>query len=471
MSLAYDVVMCAVAVSLGLLLGQEIRGGAAFRAGIVVLDWSTFLIPSVLIVVFWAHGLYKKEAYVSRWVHAWMLSRSFVIAAVVSAAILWAVHAPVSSAAYGSRLTTTLTFAFLLVLVGASRVFVLGRLARRLMDNDSSTLLVGQTPTLEPLSLRLKYLWGFNKLVILEANGFGTDELLTRLAALLDESSDQGGPIVNVFIQADSMPAERVLALSQFAKERGSEVYVASTLMRGLAPRRLLSELFQTPTVLVRRSLRVRAGGGAKRVFDVLVAGTAATLLSPLYVGVAIAVKLSSPGPVLYVQDRIGRHGKTFRFYKFRSMHTSNDPSAHKQYVRAFIRSEVGAIEVEDPAGGGVVFKIASDPRVTVVGRFIRKYSLDELPQLWNVLRGDMSLVGPRPALPYEVAAYEDWHKLRLLPLPGVSGLWQVQGRSRVTFNQMVLQDVMYACNRTLLTDCAICLRTIPAAVLGRGAA
>jgi lipopolysaccharide/colanic/teichoic acid biosynthesis glycosyltransferase len=116
-------------------------------------------------------------------------------------------------------------------------------------------------------------------------------------------------------------------------------------------------------------------------------------------------------------------------------------------------------------------YKIAEDPRVTKVGRVLRKYSLDELPQFWNVLCGDMSIVGPRPPLPYEVDQYKDWHQLRLSAAPGVSGLWQVAGRSRVSFDEMVFQDAMYGLNESLLTDVAICLRTVPAMLLARGAA
>ncbi len=116
-------------------------------------------------------------------------------------------------------------------------------------------------------------------------------------------------------------------------------------------------------------------------------------------------------------------------------------------------------------------FKIADHPRTTRVGAVLRKYSLDELPQFWNVLVGDMSLVGPRPALPYEVERYQDWHRRRLASLPGLSGLWQVTGRSRVGFDEMVLEDVLYASNQSLLTDIGICLRTIPVVLLGRGGA
>ncbi len=471
MSLAYDGLMCAVAVVVGLLLDSEIHGGTTVRAGIAHLDWSSVVIPVAVIVAFGAHGLYTKEAYVSRWVPAWMLSRSLVTAAVVTAAVLWATHASASSLAYGSRFTTLLTFAILVVLAGATRVLLLGRVALRIMGTQSVTLLVGQTPALEPLRRRLEYLRGFNKLIVLEVNGFGTEELAARVATLLDAPTERDESIRNVFINADSMPPDGVLTLSELAKKRGREVYVASALMRGLASRRLLPELFQTPVARIRRSLHDQVSSGAKRVFDVAVAGTAMVVLSLLFAGIALAVKLSSPGPVFYAQERVGRHGTTFRFYKFRSMDTSNDASAHRDYVHGFIQNGSAGLKAGNATGNPVVFKISADPRVTRVGRFLRKYSLDELPQLWNVLKGDMSLIGPRPALPYEVEVYEDWHKLRLLPQPGVSGLWQVQGRSRVTFDEMVLQDVVYACNRTLLTDCVICLRTIPAAVLGRGAA
>jgi len=471
MSLAYDGLMCAVAVVIGLLLDEELRGGATVRATIAHLDWSALVIPVVVIVVFWAHGLYKKEAYVSRRLHAWTLARSLVTAAVVIAAVLWVSHVAASSSPYASRFTTMATFAALVVLAGATRVLVLGGVALRIMGNESLTLLVGQTPALEPLRRRLEYLRGFNKLVVLETNGFGSEELAARLAAMLDAGSEQRSSIRNVFINADAMPPDSVLTLSELAKERGREVYVASELVRGLASRRLLKELFQAPVARVRRDLHGQASSGAKRVFDVAGAGIAMIVLSPLFAGIAVAVKVSSPGPVFYSQERVGRQGRTFRFHKFRSMEMSNDVSAHREYAHGFIRGEPAGSETGNGTETTVAFKISADPRVTPVGRFLRRYSLDELPQLWNVLKGDMSLVGPRPALPYEVEVYTDWQKLRLLPLPGVSGLWQVQGRSRVTFNEMVLQDVIYACNRSLFTDAVICLRTIPAALLGHGAA
>jgi lipopolysaccharide/colanic/teichoic acid biosynthesis glycosyltransferase len=207
----------------------------------------------------------------------------------------------------------------------------------------------------------------------------------------------------------------------------------------------------------------------AQRALDIVGAGLALVLLAPLMAAIALAIKLTSPGPVLFAQERIGRHGRPFTFYKFRSMVADSTAEPHREFVREFINGK-GRLRQTFAVGDDAPYKLADDPRVTRVGRFLRKYSLDELPQFWNVLVGDMSLVGPRPALPYEVDEYRDWHRRRLALLPGVSGLWQIDGRSRVSFDEMVFQDVMYGYARSVLLDVMICLRTLPAALMGRGA-
>ena len=174
---------------------------------------------------------------------------------------------------------------------------------------------------------------------------------------------------------------------------------------------------------------------------------------------------------MLYAQERIGLDGDAFKFYKFRTMQNGADTSAHCDYMHALINGEAEtstqSVEGEDEE----VFKLVDDPRITGVGRLLRRYSLDELPQLWNVFIGDMSLVGPRPPLPYEVAAYQPWHRRRLEVKPGITGVWQVDGRSRVSFDDMVFQDILYDCSRDTLVDASLCLRTVPAALLGHGAA
>lgn len=218
---------------------------------------------------------------------------------------------------------------------------------------------------------------------------------------------------------------------------------------------------------------RRRLSDGIKRAIDV--AGSLLLLvgLSPLLVLIAALVRLTSPGPVLFRQVRIGQMVRPFTMLKFRSMYAGNDPKLHQEYVSWFIGESrrAPASNGNGSGNGSGLFKLTGDLRVTPLGRFLRKTSLDELPQLWNVLRGDMSLVGPRPPLPYELEQYEPWHRRRILEAkPGITGLWQVVGRSRTTFDEMVRLDLRYARTRSLWTDVKILLATPAAAVSGKGA-
>jgi len=193
-----------------------------------------------------------------------------------------------------------------------------------------------------------------------------------------------------------------------------------------------------------------------KRVMDVIISVILLIVLSPLFLLIALAIRLDSAGPIIFKQVRIGRGGREFVLYKFRTM----IQGAEEQREKLAPQNE--AI--------GPLFKIRDDPRRTGVGKFLRRTSMDELPQFYNVLRGDMSLVGPRPPLPNEVEQYKPWHKRRLEVSPGLTGLWQVSGRSDLTFDEMVLLDLYYIENWSLLLDLKIILRTIPCLLLGRGA-
>jgi lipopolysaccharide/colanic/teichoic acid biosynthesis glycosyltransferase len=198
-----------------------------------------------------------------------------------------------------------------------------------------------------------------------------------------------------------------------------------------------------------------------KRLIDVAGSFIALLLFSPVFLAIATAIKLTSEGPVFFKQERLGLNGKTFKLYKFRSMYTNNDPSKHKDYIRKFISEQNNA--AVEPG----VFKLKNDLRITPVGKFLRKASLDELPQLINVLKGEMSLVGPRPPIPYECDIYDIWHRRRLLSCkPGITGLWQVTGRSRTTFDEMVRLDLEYINKWSLWLDLKIILKT-PKAVFG----
>ena len=208
-------------------------------------------------------------------------------------------------------------------------------------------------------------------------------------------------------------------------------------------------------------------GRAIKRVVDVLGSIALLILLSPLFLLIALLVKSRSSGPLLFGQTRIGEKMKPFTMLKFRTMYTGADQTLHREYVTQFIKSGGQGLQ-SGPTG---LFKITADPRVTPIGRVLRKTSLDELPQLWNVLRGEMSLVGPRPALPYEVEQYQAWHCRRLVDAkPGITGLWQVVGRSRTTFDEMVRLDLRYAKTCSFWTDVKILLATPRAVISGKGA-
>lgn len=201
-----------------------------------------------------------------------------------------------------------------------------------------------------------------------------------------------------------------------------------------------------------------------KRAIDVVGSALLLVFCAPLFAVVALAVKLSSPGPVFFRQERVGQYGRPFTFLKFRSMYVNNDDSTHREYVGKLIAGRAERMPSSGDTAG--VFKLACDRRITPAGRFLRGTSLDELPQFLNVLMGDMSLVGPRPPIPYELEAYEIWHRRRLLQVkPGITGLWQVMGRSRVAFDEMVRLDLHYASTWSPWLDFKIMMRT-PAAVI-----
>ncbi len=194
-----------------------------------------------------------------------------------------------------------------------------------------------------------------------------------------------------------------------------------------------------------------------KRCIDIAGSFVGIVFLSPVFVFTAIAVKLSSKGPVFFTQKRVGQGGRLFTFIKFRSMRVSQDCSAHKEFIKQFVQNSVKASTPD----GAPIYKMKNDPRITPIGKFLRKSSIDEIPQLFNVLAGDMSLVGPRPAIPYEVEEYDTWHRRRVLEVkPGITGFWQVKGRSFTSFEAMVRMDIQYITRWSLWWDLVIIFQT-----------
>jgi len=205
----------------------------------------------------------------------------------------------------------------------------------------------------------------------------------------------------------------------------------------------------------------------AKRALDVFIVLLVLVIGLPIWLLIALLIKLSSAGPIFYRGTVIGRGGKPFRYYKFRTMVTGGDNTAHKQWLEQFVKQDAAFAE---DASGNKVFKVVDDPRITSVGRTLRKLSLDEVPQMLNVLTGDMSLVGPRPPVPYEYEHYDDWAKQRLSVPPGITGLYQVTARSQVGFSGMVAIDLDYIRRRSFWLDVQIMLKTPVVMLLGKGA-
>ncbi len=204
-----------------------------------------------------------------------------------------------------------------------------------------------------------------------------------------------------------------------------------------------------------------------KRLLDVMAALIVIVVGLPFFLAIALLIKLTSKGPVFFSQERIGKDGEEFTLFKFRTMRLNSDDGIHREFTRCFIEGRLANSAVDEKTSA--VYKLKDDPRVTAVGCFLRKTSLDEFPQFLNVLRGEMTIVGPRPPLSYEIEHYQDWHKLRLAVKPGLTGLWQVSGRSSVPFNEMVLLDLYYIEHWSLLLDFKIMLRTIPVMFFGSG--
>ena len=273
--------------------------------------------------------------------------------------------------------------------------------------------------------------------------------VIGTLQGLPDTIRDSGA---NEVIIADPQVNGDALfeVMMRCGRRRGVEFRIAPSLFNCL-PRK--TEIDQIGVLPMIRLFREPLSSGArilKRSSDLIISSLSIALLSPLWLLIALLIKIDSRGPVFYTQERVGMDGRLFLLYKFRTMVANADSELHREYQRAFIagRAEANLGNEQKPT-----YKLFADPRITRVGRFLRKTSIDEVPQLWNVLLGDMSIVGPRPPIPYEVEAYELWHRKRLDMKPGLTGLWQVSGRNRLPFEEMVRLDLFYIENWSLLLD------------------
>lgn len=275
--------------------------------------------------------------------------------------------------------------------------------------------------------------------------------------------------IQEVIITDNKIPSEKLFdAMMQLGRKRKVEFRLAPSLFNFLPQKTSVEQIGILPMVRLFREPLSDAEKFIKRASDIVISALALLILSPVLLVISILIKLDSRGAILFRQERVGMDGRKFLCYKFRTMHSDADQAIHREFYRKNIE---GSREANAGTGEKPVFgKVKNDSRVTKIGRVLRRSSLDELPQLFNVLLGDMSIVGPRPPIPYEVEEYELWHRKRLDMKPGITGLWQVSGRNRLTFEEMVRIDLYYIENWSLWLDLKIILLTFPAILRGDGA-
>jgi exopolysaccharide biosynthesis polyprenyl glycosylphosphotransferase len=289
--------------------------------------------------------------------------------------------------------------------------------------------------------------------------------VVSDLAGLPDAIRESGA---NEVIIADSHVDGDALfdVMMRCGRRRGVEFRIAPSLFNCLPSKTEVDQIGALPMIRLFREPLSDFARGTKRVSDIAIAALTLALLSPFWLLIALLIKFDSKGPVFYAQERVGMDGRIFVVYKFRTMRTNTDSEIHREYQRKFIAgdAEANVGDAKRPA-----YKLRNDPRITRVGRILRRLSLDEVPQLFNVLSGDMSIVGPRPPIPYEVEAYELRHRKRLDMKPGLTGLWQVSGRNRLPFEEMVKLDLFYIENWSLLFDLKIILRTVLVMLRGDG--
>lgn len=457
-----DVVLINAAFVVAYWLRYEVEfGGTVEEANFVPL--SAFLpvqvsLTLLTILVFLVEGLYRGPRRPS-----WPNQLSIIIRGTIIAVALLIIIVFIFRPYFFSRLIFAQAWALMVVFLGLARLLEDGLrgMLRRRGIGVVRLLLVGAGDVGRSIMQRLVAQPGLGYEVV----GFVDDDseklqdigrfkalgVTDNIPRLVTELA-----VDEVIITLPWLSHGKVLAIMSHCQQRGVQVKVVPDLYQISMNQVDIDELNGIPLIGLREPSLQVTSQLVKRGIDILVSLLALIALSPVLIATALSIVIDSPGPVIFPQIRVGQNGRTFTLYKFRSMRTGADEE--KDRLRQATETN------------GVTFKLKADPRRTRVGRFIRRTSLDELPQFYNVLRGEMSLVGPRPAIPAEVEQYEDWHRKRMLVKPGLTGLWQVMGRSELPFEEMVMLDIFYIENWSLPMDLKILLRTIPSVLSGRGA-
>jgi len=479
------VVADALATALSFMLAFYTREGVSVFATGAGFAWSDSFAPYGALLVFVVairllsfrySNLYRVRGEFSLFDDAIRVFKATAIGSllIVAAAFLYRGGFEFRAFSY-ARSVFVADFLFVLVSVGVLRLVMraVQMFVRSHQINLIPTLVVGRGPeaSLFIREMRERPALGYRVIGVVDTRPIEEQvtyedvPVIGTLDSLPELIRDSGANEV-IIAEADVNADALFEVMMRCGRRRGVEFRIAPSLFNCL-PRK--TEIDQIGVLPMIRLFREPLSSGArilKRTFDLTFAALAIVLLFPLWLVIAVLIKLDSGGPVFYTQERVGMDGRLFLLYKFRTMKAGADPQLHREYQKAFI---AGRAEANIGNDSKPTYKLLADPRITRIGKLLRRTSLDEVPQLLNVLLGDMSLVGPRPPIPYEVEAYELWHRKRLDMKPGLTGLWQVSGRNRLPFEEMVRLDLFYIENWSLLLDLKIILRTGFVMVGGQG--
>lgn len=429
----------------------------------------TFVAFSILFIfIFQNNYLYKINVFLTRAPQLTALLKSFI---------------------YGAILLIIFSFVIKFSLLLSSRVFMLCFIATGFIGVSAVRLFI-----LKPYYMNFSKILHNSNVIIIGAGKSGkllAEKLIfenfygMRIAGFLDDNIEAGAfvfkemkclgkldelksivmnfEIDEIIIAIDNIGYEKLMSIIDKCNELEKSVKLTSELFN-IVPEKIVTETYSgIPVVDLSPKVNKNFNYIYKRVFDYVASLTGLIILSPVFIIISVLIKLTSPGKIFFTQMRIGKDGKPFKFYKFRSMKVNSDTDKEREsFMIDFIKNNYAANLNST--------KIINENNITSVGKFIRKTSLDELPQLINVLKGDMSLVGPRPCLKYEYDSYDDWHKRRHSVMPGCTGVWQVSGRSTVSFRDSVVLDLYYINNMTPWLDLQLIFKTFPVMIFGRGA-
>jgi exopolysaccharide biosynthesis polyprenyl glycosylphosphotransferase len=464
-------------ISLSLFFGYWARIGSGLFGGSREIDVG-HLLAMVVISVAWTailsfQGLYRRTKM--------MAGVGQVIAVVKSVTLGFLLLLGVSFASkryyfVETRLVFAFGWAFSVVTLSLVRIGVVRAVIKRGMrppGGNKRVVVVGAIPFARRLiGTQMPSTNGYDVLGFVEtregeiAANLGPEFVLGRVSSLDDIVSNYG--IDELFLPLALLENRACFDVISRCTRTGLPIRLVSDMFQVLMPEEPKERVDGVPKTGLGEPALKGIGVVAKRVVDLAASVATIVIFAPLFALIAIMVKAFSPGPVLFRQIRAGRNGRPFTFYKFRTMRHDTDDAIHREYASSFIGGK--ELRLRDEKSDKKIYKLPDDPRVTSIGKILRKTSMDELPQIFNVLKGDMSIVGPRPPIAYELTVYKEWHKRRLRAKPGMTGLWQVSGRSSVPFHDMVLLDLYYINRWSLLLDFEIMFKTVPVIVSGKGA-